>query len=79
MAKYLNSAPKNKLSQKPLHVLFVSGSDGSFINQRCTVFGKNIKIVKPTTWITGVGAINTKRECNLKFKLDEFSTSKEVC
>ena len=78
VAKHLNSASNNKLSQKPLHVLFDSGSDGSFINQKWTVFGKNIKIVKPTTWITGAGAINTKRECNLKFKLDEFSTSKEV-
>ena len=78
VAKHLNSASNNKLSQKPLHVLFDSGSDGSFINQKWTVFGKNSKIVKPTTWITGAGAIKTKRECNLKFKLDEFSTSKEV-
>ena len=78
MAKHLNSASNKKLSQKPLHVLFDSGSDGSFINQKWTVFGNNIKIVKPTTWLTGSGAINTKRECNLKFKLDEFSTSKEV-
>ena len=78
MAKNLNSASNRKLSQKPLHVLFDSGSDGSFINQKWTVFGNNIKIVKPTTWITGSGTINTKRECNLKFKLDEFSTSKEV-
>ena len=78
MAKHLNSASNNKLSQKPLHVLFDSGSDGSFINQKWTVFGNNIKMVKPTTWLTGSGAINTKRECNLKFKLDEFSTSREV-
>ena len=58
--------------------MFDSGSDSSFINQKWTVFGKNIEIVKPTTWITGAGDINTKRECNLKFKLDGFSTSKEV-
>ena len=59
VAKHLNSASNNRLSQKLLHVLFDSGSDGSFINQKWTVFGKNIKIVKPTTWITGAGAINT--------------------
>ena len=32
----------------------------------------------PTSWITDTGAISTKRECNSQFKLDEFSTSKEI-
>ena len=41
-------------------------------------FLRNIKIVEPTSWITGAGAISTKRECNLKFKLDEFSISKLI-
>ena len=41
-------------------------------------FGKNIKIVEPTTCITRAGDISTKREYNLNFKLDEFSTSKEI-
>ena len=37
-----------------------------------------LDIVSPTSWITGTGAISIKRICNLKFKLDEFSTSKEI-
>ena len=77
MAKHLNSASNKKLSQKPLHVLFDSGSDGSFINQKWTVFGKDIKIVKPTTWITGAGAINTKRECNLNLNLMNYLLAKK--
>ena len=47
MVKYLNSASNQKLSKKPLHVLFDSGSDGSFIHRKCTVFERK-KIVKPT-------------------------------
>ena len=47
MAKHLNSASNQKLSKKLLHVLFDSGSDGTFINQKWTVFGRNIKIVSP--------------------------------
>ena len=31
-----------------------------------------------TSWVTGAGAMSTKRECNLKFKLDEFSISREI-
>ena len=49
MEKHSNSATNLKLSQKLSHGLFDSGSDGSFINQKWTVFGKNTKIVKPTT------------------------------
>ena len=39
---------------------------------------KEYQIVSPTSWITGTGTISTKRKCNLEFKLDEFSTSREV-
>ena len=48
------------------------------LNVNGLFWGENIKIVKPTTWITGTESISTKRECNLKFKLDEILTSKEI-
>ena len=58
--------------------MFDSRSDGSLVNHKLTVFGNNTTIVDPTSWISGAGAISTERECNLIFKLDEFSTSKEI-
>ena len=36
------------------------------------------KIVKSVTWATGADNIHTKREYKSTFKLNEFSTSKEI-
>ena len=49
VAKHLNSALNKQISQKPLHVLFDSGSEGSVINHKYTTFGKYTKIVSPTS------------------------------
>ena len=78
MAKHFKNARNIKLNKTPLHVLIDSGSDESFINKKHAMNGSSTKIVTPTTWATGAGSMHTKRKCTLKFKLNEFSTSKEV-
>ena len=40
--------------------------------------GSLTKLVTHNTWATGAGSMHTKRKCTLKFKLNKFSTSKEV-
>lgn len=49
VAKYLNSALNEKVSQDLLHDLFDSGSEGSFINIKWTTFGNTTKIASPTS------------------------------
>ena len=78
MAKTAKNAKNIKLKSTPLHVLIDSGSDESFINHKHALHGKSTKIVKPTVWATGAGSMHTKRESTLKFKLNEFSSSKEI-
>ena len=78
VAKYLSSALDLEDCKNLLQVLFDSDSEGRLINQKWTTFGKNTKIVSPTPWITGAGTLSTKGNRNLKFKLDELSTSREV-
>ena len=76
MVKHLNSARNLKLKEKPLRVLLDSGSEKSCINKRWSTYGKLTYKFKPTTWITGEGTMETKRNVKMKFKLDEFSTTK---
>ena len=38
MTNHLDSALNKKLSQQPLHASFNSGSNGSFLNRKWTVF-----------------------------------------
>ena len=78
MSKHLNSDLNRKFSKKPLHFLFDSGYEGIFINYKWNKLGNNTNLVSHTLWITCKGTIRTKRKCNLNFKLDEFSTSREV-
>ena len=78
VAKTAKNAKNIKLKSTPLHVLIDSGSDESFINHKHALHGKSTKIVKPTVWATGAGSMHTKRESTVKFKLNEFSSSKEI-
>ena len=61
MVKHLNSARNLNLKEKSLHALLNSGSDKSFINKRWNLCGKLTRIVKPTTWVTGAGTMETKQ------------------
>ena len=36
------------------------------------------EIPTPMTWLTGADSMTTKTNCRIKFKLDDFSASKEV-
>ena len=44
VAKHLNSASKDKNSQKPLHVLLDTGTEESFLIKKWTKFGVSAKI-----------------------------------
>ena len=78
VSKHLNSDLNRKFSKKPLHFLFDSGYESSFINYKWNKLGNNTNLVSHTLWITCKGTTCTKRKCNLNFKLDEFLTSREV-
>ena len=60
VAKHLNSARNYNLKENSLHALLDNGGDKSFINKRWTSYSKQNKIVKPTTWTTGAGTMQTK-------------------
>ena len=55
-----------------------SGSDESFLNKKHTTEGTVKKLTKKAKWITGAGTLSTTRKCAIKFKLNEFSNSKEI-
>ena len=79
MVKHLNSTKTLNLKESSLHITLVDiDSDNFFINRRQNSYGKLTKIVKPITWVTEAGTIETKRNVKMKFKLDELSTTEEV-
>ena len=82
MPRHLNSAKKvkcfGKTPKKLLKVLMDSGSDESFLNKKHVRHGKVKSLNKPSKWVTGAGIVSTTRKCDVTFKLNEFSNSKEI-
>jgi hypothetical protein len=80
--RHLNSAKKvkcfAKTHKKLLKVLIDSGSDESFLNKKHVKHGKVKSLNKPSKWVTGAGIVSTTRKCDVTFKLNEFSNSKEI-
>ena len=78
VATHLKDVKNSKLANKPLRVLTDSGSDQNVINQKWTMYGKKGKQYTSMTCLTGAGEMTTKTNNQIKCKLDELSTSKEV-
>lgn len=74
-----NSNRKNRKSKAGL-VLLDPGSSGSLIAHKCAKNGKTVITTDKDTvgWNTPAGVFKTKNKSSLKFKLDEFSSSKQI-
>ena len=71
---------KNIYGRKMGLVLLDSGSSGSLIAKKYAKYGKSVKSTETnyTEWETPAGDFRTKEKKIIKFKLDEFSSSKQI-